>query len=113
MWPASSVMKVRRLASLLSSEYSPFSAADLGVTVYRDGSERWQESWSAATATHVGGSDPPDPFRTLIRWIRQSAEPGRTSHVRSFDRYFEAKSIDQPAPLFCMPKSPVSREGEA
>ena len=102
-----------KVAKKERKEVRKSASGTYGVTVYRDGPERWQESRSGATATHVGGSEPPDPFRMLIRWIRQSAELGRTSHVRSFDRYFEAKSIDQPAPLFCMPKLPVSREGEA
>ena len=84
-----------------------------GVIVSRDGPERWQELWSAATATHVGGSEQSDAFRMLIRWIRQGAELGRTSHVRSFDRYFEAKSTGQSTPLFCIPKSPVPRESGA
>ena len=75
-----------------------------GVTVHKDGPEGWQPSWSAAMATHVGGCQASDPFRMLIRWIRQGVELGRTSHVRSFDRYFEAKSTGQSTPLFHMPK---------
>ena len=75
-----------------------------GVTVYQDGPEGWQESWSAATATHVGGSEPSDAFRLLVRWMRQGAELGRTSHVRSFDRYFEEKSTGQSTQLVSIPK---------
>ena len=79
-----------------------------GVTVHKDGPEGWQPSWSGAMATHVGGCQASDPFRMLIRWIRQGAELGTTSHVRSFDRYFEAKSTGQSTPLFCMPKLELS-----
>ena len=63
-----------------------------GVAVRKGGPEGWQPSWSAAMATHVGGCQDSDPFRMLVRWIRQGVELGRTSDVRSFDRYFEAKS---------------------
>ena len=79
-----------------------------GVTVHKDGPEGWRTSWSAAMATHLGGSEESDAFRSLIRWIRQRVEFGRTSDVRSFDRYFEAKSTGQSTPLFCIPKSRLS-----
>ncbi|MDE2807317.1 MAG: hypothetical protein OXN90_02765 [Gemmatimonadota bacterium] len=59
------------------------------VTVYRDGPEGWHNAWSAETATHVGGSEGVDAFRSLVRWIRQGAQQGRIGLVRSFDRYFE------------------------
>ena len=75
-----------------------------GVTVYRDGPEGFQSSWSAAMATHVGGSEDAETFRLLIRWIRQAVERGRTSHIGSFDRYFEAKATDQSGTVFCLPK---------
>ena len=90
-----------------SSEHGTY-----GMTVYKDGPERWQESWSAATATHVGGSEQPDAFRMLIRWIRQRVELGRTSHVRAFNRYFEANSMERSTPLLCIPKLPAPREGQ-
>ena len=61
------------------------SEGTYGLTVHKDGPETWQESWSAETATHAGGSERPDPFRMLVRWIRQGAELGRTSDVESFD----------------------------
>ena len=75
-----------------------------GVTVYRDGPEGFESSWSAAMATHVAGSEDAETFRLLVRWIRQAVERGRTSHVGSFDRYFEAKSTDQAGTVFCIPK---------
>ncbi len=74
------------------------AAGTYGVTVHKDGPEAWQDSWSAETATHAGGSRPPDPFRMLVRWIKQGAELGRTSDVRSFDRYFEEKRAEQRNP---------------
>ena len=80
-----------------------------GVTVYRDGPEGWQESWSAETATHLGGSEPSDVFRMLVRWIRQGVELGRTSDIRSFDRYFETKSQGQ-SKLFAVEKFRVTPE---
>ena len=76
-----------------------------GVTVHKDGPEIWQEKWSAETATHVGGSKNSDAFRMLVRWIRQGAELGRTSHVRSFERYFESKSSAESCFLTPIPKS--------
>ena len=75
-----------------------------GLSVCKDGPEGWQVSWSAETATHLGGSKVSDPFRMLVQWIRQGAELGRTSDIRSFDRYFEAKSSGEPARLLIMPK---------
>ena len=77
-----------------------------GVTVHKDGPETWQDSWSAETATHAGGSGRPDPFRMLVRWIRQGAELGRTSDVRSFDRYFEEKHATQRDSVFAIPRVP-------
>lgn len=62
-----------------------------GVRVFRDGPERWQTSWSTENATHVGGSEDPEPFRSLVYQIRQVATLGRTSDVSSFDHYFKAK----------------------
>ena len=70
-----------------------------GVTVYKDGPEGWQESWSAETATHLGGSEESDAFRILVRWLRQGAELGRTSDIRSFDHYFVEKSSGEPTRL--------------
>ena len=75
-----------------------------GVTVYKDGPESWQMTWSAETATHVGGSKVSDPFRMLVRWIRQGAELGRTSDVRAFDRYLEQNMPEEPTPLLSIPK---------
>ena len=83
-----------------------------GLTVYKDGPESWHTSWSAETATHVGGSENSDAFRLLVRWIRQGAEMGRTSDVRSFDRYFEAKSSRESNPMLCFPKLGTSEEAE-
>ena len=83
-----------------------------GLTVYKDGPQSWHQSWSAETATHVGGSEPSDPFRMLVRWIRQGADLGRTSHVRSFDRYFEEKAPGESRPLYALPKLKMSPEGE-
>ena len=82
-----------------------------GLTVHKDGPEGWHSSWSAQTATHAGGSERPDTFRALVRWIRQCAEFGRTSHVRSFDRYFDEKAVAQPAPVVTKPKLPPRVDG--
>ena len=82
-----------------------------GLTGYKDGPEDWQESWSTETATHVGGSEESDPFRILVRWIRQGVELGRTSHVGSFDRYFEGKSRGQSRRLLAFPKLTVANAG--
>ena len=75
-----------------------------GVRVYKDGPETWQVSWSAETATHVGGTEDSDAFRLLVRWIRQGVELGRTSGVKAFDRYFEAKTSGESRLRFCIPK---------
>ena len=75
-----------------------------GVTVHRDGPTGWQSSWSSATATHVGGGKQSDTFRVLIRWIKQAIEVGKTSHIRSFDRYFETGSTGQPTSWTYIPK---------
>ena len=85
------------------------------VYVYKDGPEGWQHSWSAETATHVGVSESEnfDAFRTLVRWIRQGAELGRTSDIRAFDRYFEAKSSGEPTSMLCVPKLKISGEDKA
>ena len=83
-----------------------------GLSVYKDGPEGWQASWSAETATHVGGSENSDAFRLLVRWIRQGAELGRTSDIRAFDRYFEAKFSGEPTPMSCVPKLKISGEAE-
>ncbi len=80
-----------------------------GVTVYKDGPERWQVSWSAETASHLGGSTISDAFRMLVRWIRQGAELGRTSDIRSFDCYFEEKPSGEPTPLVSI-TGPVTTE---
>ena len=88
------------------------AAGTYGVTVYKDGPESWQESWSAETATHLGGSEPSDAFRMLVRWIRQGAELGRTSDIRSFDRYFVEKSSGEPTRLVSIPKLKRSPEAE-
>ena len=82
-----------------------------GVTVYRDGPEKWQECWSAATGTHLGGSVEAEPFRILVRWIRSGVDSGRTSDIRAFDRYFETKSQGR-SELFAIPKFKLKPEGE-
>ena len=74
-----------------------------GLRVYKDGPKDWQNKWSAETATHVSGSKDSDPFRLLVRWIRQGVEQGRTSHAKSFDRYFESKSNAEPTPPIAIP----------
>ena len=49
----------------------------------------------------------------LVRWIRQGAELGRTSDVRSFDRYFEGESSRAAMPLMCLPQLKKSRGDDA
>ena len=75
-----------------------------GVKVYKDGPESWRLSWSAESATSVVGFMNSDSFRLLIRWIQTAADQGRTSDARSFDRYFERKSSEEPQPVFHIPK---------
>ena len=101
------------IAKAERKEISQSSEGTYGLTVYKDGPESWHESWSAETATHVGGSRIPDAFRMLVRWLRQGAEQGRTSDVRAFDRYFEAKSAGESTPLFSIPKLRTSQEAGA
>ena len=85
-----------------------------GLTVHHDGPERWQVTWSVATATHVVGSATADAFRMLIGWIRQGVDLGRTSHVRSFERYFDAKFEGRSRDVFCVPKPrPTDRQQNA
>ena len=85
-----------------------------GLRVYKDGPESWKTSWSADTATHVGASVDSDAFRLLVRWIRQAAELGRTSDVRSFDRYFEPKSTSgRSSKLTCFQKLMTEESGSA
>ena len=81
-----------------------------GVRVHKDGPESWETSWSAKTATHVGGHKNTDAFRLLVRWIKQGAELGRTSSVRSFDRYFEVSSSGESNKMLCIPKLRTSQE---
>ena len=81
-----------------------------GLRVYKDGPESWQPSWSAETATHVGGSENADAFRLLVRWIRQGVELGRTSGVGVFDRYFEKKSSGKSDRIWSFLKLRTSQE---
>ena len=98
-----------KVAKGKSEEIHKTADGTYGVTVRRDGPERWEESWSAETGTHLGGSEMDDVFRMLVRWIRQGVEMGRTSDIRSFDRYFETKSQGQ-SKLFAVPKFRVTPE---
>ena len=84
-----------------------------GVRVYKDGPQTWQVSWSAETATHVGGFENSDAFRLLVRWIRQGIELGKTSGVRAFDRYFEAKTSGESGATICVPKLETLRDVKA
>ena len=93
-----SIAKAERKEKLQSTD------GRYGLRVYKDGPEGWNASWSAETATHVGGSKLSDPFRMLVRWIRQGAELGRTSDVRSFDRYFEGEFSGASIPMMCLRK---------
>ena len=81
-----------------------------GLTVYEDGPKAWQECWSAATGTHLGGSEPAEPFRMLVRWIRSGVDSGRTSDIRAFDRYFENRSPEA-SKLLTIPKFKLKPEG--
>ena len=76
----------------------------------RTGPEKWQESWSAVTGTHLGVSEQAEPFRMLVRWIRSGVDSGRTSDIRAFDRYFETRS-PEPSELFAIPKFKLKPEG--
>ena len=80
------------------------AAGTYGVRIHKDSPQSWQVSWSAQTATHAGGSKRSDPFRMLVRWIRQGAELGRTSDVRSFDRYFEERPSRERVSVFATQK---------
>ena len=104
---------IRRIGERLVDNFSDAKAGTTPPTVYKDGPEEWKESWSAKTATRVGGSEQSDAFRMLVRWIRKGVESGRTSHVRSFDRYFKEKSPGQSTKLFCIPKLGMPPDGEA
>lgn len=75
-----------------------------GLRVYKDGPMTWQASWSVETATHVGGVESADPFRLLVRWIRQGVELGKTSGVRAFDRYFETKGAGVSSVTLSVPR---------
>ena len=101
-----------KIAKAERKEIRKSANGTFGVTVYKDGPEGWQASWSAETATHVGGSEESDTFRMLARWIRQGAELGRTSDIRAFDRYFEAKSPGEPRSVFALPKPKIAPEDE-
>ena len=81
-----------------------------GVTVYRDGPEEWEDVWSAQSGTYLGGSEQSEVFRMLVRWIRQGVGSGRTSDIRSFDRYFEMQSPVS-SKLFAVRKLRLTREG--
>ena len=78
------------------------------LRVYKDGPENWHTSWSAETATHVGVFENSDAFRLLVGWIREQAQFGRTSDVRSFDRYFEKKASGGARAGRCVPKLKTS-----
>ena len=45
-----------------------------------------------------------DAFRSLVRWVWQGTELERTSNVRTFDRYLEAKSAGESKAMLCVPK---------
>ena len=83
------------------------------LTVHKDGPEVWQVTAAAETATNVGGYKNSDAFRLLVLWIRQWAESGRTSGVRSFNRYFEEKSPHKSEPVYLLPKLETSGKVEA
>ena len=100
-----------KVAKAAREEVRKSEKGTYGVTVHRDGPEEWQESWSAATGTHLGGSSEVDePFRMLVQWIRGGVDSGRTSDIRSFDRYFETKSQGR-SKLFALPKFRSTPEG--
>ena len=53
-----------------------------------DGPARWAPSWSAQNAELLSYSEERESFRALIRWVYEIFRTGKTSDVRSFDRYF-------------------------
>ena len=67
--------------------------------VPRDGKHRCRQSLQRL----LGGNE----FRFVSRaytLVKEAAEQGRTSAVRSFDRYFERKPSEEPQPVFHIPK---------
>ena len=99
-----------KVAQAAREEVRKNAKGTYGVAVHRDGPEEWQESWSAVTGTHLGGSELDEPFRMFVQWIRRGVDSGRTSDIRSFDRYFETKSQGR-SKLFAMPKFKQIPEG--
>ena len=92
-----------KIAKQTRDEIRKDERGNYGLTVHHDGPEVWQESWSAEGATHAAGSEDTEVFRMLIRWLWRCADQGRTSDVRSFDRYFE-QPTHTPSPLYGFPK---------
>ena len=100
-----------KIAKAERKEIHRLKSGTYGVAVHSDGPEGWKPTWSSATATHAGAYKVSDPFRLIVRWIRQRAERGRTSDIRSFDRYFEERPTGESRTVFCVPKSGATREG--
>lgn len=83
------VLSWGNMAKQKSEEVHRSDSGTYGVTVYHDGPVSWQPARSSQTGSQVGGYTDADAFRLLVRWIRQAVEIGRTSDIRSFDRYFD------------------------
>ena len=74
-----------------------------GVNEYHDGPLSWQPARSSQAGSQVGGYTDADAFRMLVRWIRQAVEIGKTSDIRSFDRYFEEKENSRKRRIYSVP----------
>ncbi|MDE0419559.1 MAG: hypothetical protein OXK76_01550 [Gammaproteobacteria bacterium] len=96
-----------RWASLKRGKRNEVGQSDDGtftLKVFRDGSPRWEPSWSAVAGTHLICTEETEPFRQLLRWLRMIVQEGRTSAVESFERYFETASSAEQEWLVSLPK---------
>ena len=75
-----------------------------GMTEVTGHPPEWKPSWSAQTASLMEYSEGTDSFRTLIRWIQNIYQNGKTSDVQAFDRYFLRKDSPQIASGIFWPK---------
>ena len=78
-----------------------------GMTEKDDNQIRWEPVILAKDADSFCHSQESDPFRSLIRWIREVHRTGITSDSKAFDEYLRGPTESAPVGRSYIPKSGV------
>ena len=78
-----------------SPEVRKYTDGKYVLTIPHGGSPKYDQQWSAHSAEALGLHRGTEPFRELVRCIRDVYRKGRTSDIQSLDNYFRMRDYSK------------------